>query len=473
MVAPRETQEEARVGSRAPDFALPCTRPNPADRERAALDDYRDRWLILLFYPRDFSLVCPTELTALSARLDEFACRDCEILGISTDPLDTHEKWIAAPLAAGGLGGLRFPLASDEDGLAAKAYGVYLPRQHMSLRGLFIIDPNGVLQYQVVHNLSVGRRSEEVLRVLDGLQTGGLCPEGWARGEPTLDPARTLGPKSVVGHFRIEAQIGSGSFGAVFRAADLMLERTVALKIIHPHGTPTVSALLAEARAAAALNHPNICTVHAVDVFDGISMIVMEYLDGQTLSKLVKDGGLPLEQAAMIGAQIAHGMAAAHAHGVVHGDLKPGNIIIGPADLAKIMDFGLARRNSPDATIAQDGDGAQNSTRGLSGTPAYMSPEQTQGKPTGPASDVFSLGLILYEMLSGRQAIQAENIFDALRQIDAVDPDRFAAEAPEPFREIIAAALIRDPGDRQITMEQIAERLSAATASGGLRLQGA
>jgi eukaryotic-like serine/threonine-protein kinase len=465
--------DEARVGSRAPDFSLPCTRPTSAARERVTLDDYRDRWLILLFYPRDFSLVCPTELTALSARLDEFSSRDCEILGISTDSLDTHEKWIAAPVAAAGLGGLRFPLASDEEGLAAKAYGIFLPRQHMSLRGLFIIDPNGVLQYQVVHNLSVGRRSEEVLRVLDGLQTGGLCPENWVHGEATIDAARTLGPQSVVSHYRIEAQIGSGSFGAVFRAADLMLERTVALKVIHPHGSVTVSSLLAEARAAAALNHPNICTVHAVDVFDGISMIVMEYLEGQALCKLVNGSGLPLEQAATIGAQIAHGMAVAHAHGVVHGDLKPGNIIVGPADVPKIMDFGLARRQSPDATLLTDRDGNDDSTRGLSGTPAYMSPEQAKGRPTGPASDVFSLGLILYEMLSGRQAIQAENIFDALRQIDEVDPDRFAAEVPEPFREIIAAALVRDPRDRQITMEQIAERLSAATASGGLRLQGA
>ena len=125
-------------------------------------------------------------------------------------------------------------LASDEDGSVCQAYGVYLPRQNMALRGLFIIDPNGVLQYQVVHNLSVGRRSEEVLRVLDGLQTGGLCPENWARDEPTLDATTVLGENSVVGQYRIEAQIGSGTFGVVFRARDLTLERTVALKIFRP-----------------------------------------------------------------------------------------------------------------------------------------------------------------------------------------------------------------------------------------------
>src|SRR6266849_7753278 len=105
------------------------------------------------------------------------------------------------PRDQGGLGGLKYPLASDEDGAVCRAYGVYGPRQHVALRGLFIIDTNGVLQYQVVHNLSVGRRSDEVLRVLDGLQTGGLCPENWARDEPTLDPTRVLGENSVVGQY--------------------------------------------------------------------------------------------------------------------------------------------------------------------------------------------------------------------------------------------------------------------------------
>src|SRR5262245_40234874 len=168
------------VGTRAPDFTLPCT--TGADgRQQASLDDYRDRWVMLLFYPRDFSMVCPTELTALSRQIDEFARRDCDILGISTDMVETHESWIATPRHQGGLGGLDFPLASDVDGSVSRTYGVYLPRQHMALRGVFIIDPNGVLQYQLVHNLSVGRRSDEMLRVLDGLQTGGLCPEDWAR----------------------------------------------------------------------------------------------------------------------------------------------------------------------------------------------------------------------------------------------------------------------------------------------------
>src|SRR5260221_4640462 len=164
------------VGSLAPDFALPCTSVPGHPERTASLADYRGRWLMLVFYPRDFSLVCPTELTALSARLEELRSRGCELLGVSTDSVETHQKWIATPRSQGGLGGLGFPLAADLDGTAARAYGVYLAAQRMALRGLFIIDPNGVLLYAVVHNTTVGRRSDEVLRVLDGLQTGERLP---------------------------------------------------------------------------------------------------------------------------------------------------------------------------------------------------------------------------------------------------------------------------------------------------------
>src|SRR5262245_11945980 len=163
--------QTASVGKRAPQFELPCTSGQGVIRQ-VALADYRDRWLILVFYPRDFSLVCPTELTALSARVEELRHRGCDILGISTDSLESHDRWIATPRARGGLGEIHFPLASDRDGAVARAYDVYLDPQGIALRGLFIIDPNGELQYEVVHNLSVGRRSEEVIRVLAALQSG-------------------------------------------------------------------------------------------------------------------------------------------------------------------------------------------------------------------------------------------------------------------------------------------------------------
>src|SRR5262249_36478778 len=134
----------ATVGQRAPDFSLDCTRGTESSRRTVTLADYQNRWLILVFYPRDFSLVCPGELTALSARIKEFHRRGCDMLAVSTDSLETHEKWLATPRSLGGLGELHFPLASDADGAVSRGFGVYLERQHAALRGLFIIDPNGV-----------------------------------------------------------------------------------------------------------------------------------------------------------------------------------------------------------------------------------------------------------------------------------------------------------------------------------------
>ena len=163
----------------------------------------------------------------------------------------------------------------------------------MALRGLFLIDPNGVLQYQVVHSLTVGRNTEEILRVLDGLQMGGLCPAERRHGEPALDVGRELGPNRVIGPYRVEAELGGGSFGTVFRARDLTLDREVALKVLRPGSPVPAATLLAEARAAATLNHPNVCVIHAVDSSLGAPMIVMEYVAGRPLSQLLGKGHSP------------------------------------------------------------------------------------------------------------------------------------------------------------------------------------
>jgi alkyl hydroperoxide reductase subunit AhpC/aminoglycoside phosphotransferase (APT) family kinase protein len=423
------------------------------------LADYRDRWLILVFYPRDFSLVCPTELTALSARVEEFRRRGCDILGISTDSLSSHERWIATPRGQGGLGEIHFPLASDRDGAVARAYGVYLEPQNVALRGLFIIDPNGVLQYQVVHNLSVGRRSDEVLRVLTALESGGMCPEDWCADCATLDPTQALVPGSMLAHYRVEAEVGQGAFAAVFRAHDTVLDRPVAVKVFKPGGASPTPSILAEARAAAALNHPNVCTVFAVDDSEGVPVIVMEYVEGQPLSTMLEAGGLPAGQVARLGSQIARGMAAAHGQGVVHRDLKPANILVTPGGEVKITDFGLSRRAPPppddEATVEWEfAEGAK-----IAGTPGYMSPEQSRGEQATPRSDVFSLGVVLYEILTGKMAFTGENVLQVLDQIRNVDPERYAAEVPEPFADILRGALVRDPRDRTLTMNRIAEML--------------
>ena len=334
------TERTALVGHLAPDFHLACTQASGPARQTVTLADYRGRWLVLMFYPRDFSLVCPTELSAFSHRYDELFELGADVLAVSTDELDTHRRWLATPAAEGGLGAIRFPLGSDPDGSMTRAYYCCLDPQGIALRALFVIDPNGVVQYQVVHNLNVGRRTEEVLRVLLALQTGGLCAESRIPGRPHID-TRKLKAGATVSHYRIERKLGDGGFASVYLAHDQTLGRDVALKLIRRTEGWTPS-LLDEARAAAALNHPNVCTVYGVDDSEGVPMIVMEHLDGRPLTALVADGPSEPDRVVDIGRQIAAGMTASHAAGVIHGDLKPANVFLADRGTIKILDFGLA-----------------------------------------------------------------------------------------------------------------------------------
>ena len=184
-----ETQQEvtlAKVGKPAPDFNLPSTRNIDTLAENVKLSDYKGKWLILLFYPLDFTFVCPTELTAFSDRIDELNGIGAEVLGISTDSVHSHRAWIKTPKDQNGIEGLKYPLASDVGGRLAAKYNILVEENNVALRGLFIINPEGVLQYAVVHDLNIGRSVDETLRVLQGLQTGGLCAADWKPGQENL-----------------------------------------------------------------------------------------------------------------------------------------------------------------------------------------------------------------------------------------------------------------------------------------------
>jgi serine/threonine protein kinase len=379
------------------------------------------------------------------------------VLGVNTDTLSTHERWLRLPPGQGGLGPLSFPLASDDSGAICRAYGVYFARQHRAQRGLFLIDPNGVLQYQAIHSVSVGRSTDEVLRVLDALQTGGICPGEWQAGQPLIDPGETLGPNRVLGQYQIEAVLGHGSFGSVFRAWDILLERHVAIKLVPAGGRAAVDIVLTEARAAAALNHPNICTIHGVDAGEAAPMIIMEYVDGRPLEKILEAGALPANQAASLGRQIAQGMAAAHAMGVIHGDLKPANLMVTADGAVKIMDFGLARRAGANGSASESD---QNKAFTITGTPRYLAPERARGEPATPAADVFALGLMLYEMVTGREAISGKSLGEVLGRIHKLDAAQYAAELPEPFAAIVGRALVANPNQRDIRMTEIAALLA-------------
>ena len=176
----------AKVGQPAPDFNLPSTKNMETLKEMVSLSDYKGKWLVLLFYPLDFTFVCPTELTAFSDSLDEFQGIGAEVIGISTDSVHSHRAWVKTPRDKNGIEGLKYPLASDVAGRLARQYNILVEEANIALRGLFIINPNGVLQYAVVHDLNIGRSVDETLRVIQGLQTGGLCAANWTPGQGNL-----------------------------------------------------------------------------------------------------------------------------------------------------------------------------------------------------------------------------------------------------------------------------------------------
>jgi len=176
----------AKVGQPAPYFNLPSTKNLETLAENVKLTDYKGKWLIQIFYPLDFTFVCPTELTAFSDRYEELQGVGAEVIGISTDSVHSHRAWIKTSRDENGVEGLKYPLASDVGGRLARQYNILIEESNIALRGLFIVNPEGVLQYAVVHDLNIGRSVDETLRVLQGLQTGGLCAADWTPGQENL-----------------------------------------------------------------------------------------------------------------------------------------------------------------------------------------------------------------------------------------------------------------------------------------------
>ncbi len=177
---------ERMVGLKAPHFEMKTVDGAGQEFSKVSLEDYKGKWLVMFFYPLDFTFVCPTEIQGINSKVDEFKKLNAEVLGISTDSEHSHKAWINAAQDQGGLGKLSFPLASDMTQKVAKDYGVLVEEEGIALRGLFIIDPEGILRYAVVHDLNIGRSVDETLRVLQALKAGGLCPVDWKPGEDLL-----------------------------------------------------------------------------------------------------------------------------------------------------------------------------------------------------------------------------------------------------------------------------------------------
>jgi serine/threonine-protein kinase len=274
-------------------------------------------------------------------------------------------------------------------------------------------------------------------------------------------------PQQIARRYVVVEKLGAGAFGTVYKAKDRILGRMVAIKTIRLEGLAaadvSVEELLQrfhrEAQVSAQLRHPNIVTIYDVGAFEGMSYLAMEFIEGTGLDKIIKsEHRLSVERAASIAAQVADALAFAHQHDIVHRDVKPANIMVETSDRVKVTDFGIAKITTASESLTATGS--------LLGTPSYMSPEQARGQSLDGRSDLFALGSVLYEMVTGKKAFQGESITGLIFKIITEEPepiDSVDPRVPEAIANLIQKALQKDPAARFQSGREMAQALLAFT----------
>ena len=308
----------------------------------------------------------------------------------------------------------------------------------------------------------VGKMLEQdtIGNILDG--------PAWDIETDAQSPSRPIAVGSILGPYRIETAVGSGGMGEVYRASDTRLARKVAIKAIRAGRlSPAFEwQFLKEARAASALNHPNIITIHDIAAADGQPYIVMEWIDGQTLRQKLARGPLDIPEVLAIASQIAEALVAAHDGGVLHRDLKPENVMVTADGRVKVLDFGIAERMQTQETPALEPN-LPAIPGSVTGTPGYMSPEQARGEKLDFRSDQFSFGAVLYEMATGRRAFAGHSATEVQTAILRQEPEPLTSlnpQAPAPLQWVVERCLAKSSGDRFASTGELRRELSAIQA---------
>ena len=262
------------------------------------------------------------------------------------------------------------------------------------------------------------------------------------------------------GRYKIVKELGKGSMGVVYQAHDPQIDRLVVLKVLRQDRLTSedfIHRFLKEAKAIGRLSHPNIVTVYDIGRDHETIYIAMEFLEGDSLSKVIKEKRLEMREIVNLGVQVAETLDYAHHRGIIHRDVKPSNILVKPSGQIILTDFGIAHIEDPSASFkTQDGE--------ILGTPAYMSPEQVKGQPVDGRSDLFSLGIILYELTTGMRPFGGENltaIFNSITQNNPTDPAKINPGIPKSLSQIIMKCLEKMPDKRFETGKALAEALKS------------
>jgi len=337
-------------------------------------------------------------------------------------------------------------------------------------------------RYQHIEELIVDLRA-----VRKQLESGGPKKRPSKEKETPLPAEVSVG--QMLAHYRLEAKLGEGGMGVVYRALDTHLDRPVAIKVLRAQAVADEERkkrFVQEAKAASALNHPNIITIHDINAAGGVDFIAMEYVEGKTLDGAMGRKGLSVGETLKYAVQITDALVKAHGEGIVHRDIKPGNIMVTADGLVKVLDFGLAKLTEEGPGVAQADLPARASMKeeapeteegAILGTVAYMSPEQAEGKPVDARSDIFSFGSVLYEMLTGRRAFQGETKMSVLAAILREEP-KPASEVveglPREVERIVNRCLRKEPrrcfqhmDDLMVALEELKEESDSGKLRAG------
>jgi peroxiredoxin len=400
--------------------------------ERFRLSDQEGLCTIVFFFPKAFTPGCTIETRRFRDNYAELALLGARIVGVSTDDHDTQclfAKEMRTP----------FPMIGDGGKGIARAYGVLWPILERAMRVTFVVDAERRIAAVIHHELAIVQHRDEVLRVIDRM-----------RGHKVDSAA----PQAIAGiPFDLLAEAGAGGMGTVYMARQRSTGRIVALKVLGKNACPVRFAR--EVDVLARLEHPNI--VGYIDhgtTQSGLTWLAMEWLEGTSLHELISSGPMPAKAAARIAADVARGLAAAHAAGVVHRDIKPSNVIVTRDGVVKIVDFGVAL--SREQTID-----ALTRTGQIVGTPGYMAPEQARADKTiDGRTDLFALGCLLHRCATGRRAFEGDDALALLHSVLTKTTPRMEG-VPADLDALCVELLAKEMEDRPASASAVTQRLDA------------